>query len=131
MKIIVIAAQPEGVMFAVEAKYDVEFMMVTLETCCKSAPATQKNIRASQCKHDLQDKTHSKVYISWLNGSVKSKHTWLVDFASHFHGNPKTELSQRITELVFLFHFCGGNEAWPSFVWPAFSDFLISSFMVY
>lgn len=47
MKIIVIAAQPGGVMFAVEEKYDFQLIMTllsqTLETCCNAAPTT-KNI---------------------------------------------------------------------------------------
>lgn len=51
MKIIVIAARPEGVTFAVEAKYDFELIMTllsqTLETCWSAAPAT-KNIHARQ-----------------------------------------------------------------------------------
>lgn len=41
MKIIVLAAQPEGVMFAEEAKYDLELIMILLsETWCNAAPAS-------------------------------------------------------------------------------------------
>lgn len=97
MKIIVIAGQPEGAVFAVEVKYDLELIMILLsQTWCSAAPATQRYLRQPTQARQNSLKLRFLVKRQW-----KDKHidpTWLVDFA---HPDAWIEPIQRNTECGF------------------------------